>query len=44
MSMMCPKEGCKAQRGMCVHERAMTGAILLIGVALVVAKLLYGVL
>lgn len=43
MAKMCPMEGCKAKHGMCGHEKMMVGVVILVGAALLVAKL-YGVM
>ncbi len=29
MSLMCPMEGCKAKRGMCIHEKMMMFVVIM---------------
>lgn len=36
MSLMCPMEGCKQERGMCIHEKIMLGMVIVMMLAAVV--------
>lgn len=40
MPIMCPLTGCKEKPGMCMHEKAMLGLIIIIIAAVVAIKLL----
>ncbi len=30
MSLMCPMEGCKQKRGMCIHEKMMLAVVIMV--------------
>lgn len=40
MAIMCPMEGCKATKGMCIHEKMMAVVVMVFVVA-IAAKLLH---
>ncbi len=40
MAIMCPMEGCKATKGMCIHEKMMA-VLLMVAIVAIAAKLLH---
>lgn len=40
MALMCPLQGCKEKEGMCTHEKAMLGLIVIIIAAVLIVRFL----